>query len=61
MGQNRGDVFWVQSLCRVWIQLETDNAVVAKRAEDFRLHVDTMTWGEMLDGDQRWVVDGDAD
>jgi len=61
MGQNRGDVFWVQSLCRVWIQLETDNAVVAKRAEDFRLHVDAMTWGEMLDGDQRWVVDGNAD
>lgn len=59
-GQNRKDVFWVQTLCRVRIQRETDSAVVAKHVEDFRLRVDMMTWGETLDGDQRWVVDGEV-
>jgi hypothetical protein len=58
--QSRSDVFWVKALCRVWIKVETDTAVVARHSENFRLHVDRMTWGEALDGDQRWVVDGEV-
>jgi len=57
---SRADVFSVKVLCRVWIQVETDGDVVARRSEDFRLHVDTMTWGEALDADQWWVVDGES-
>ncbi|KAK0641927.1 hypothetical protein B0T16DRAFT_420730 [Cercophora newfieldiana] len=58
-GRSRSDVFWVKALCRVWIQVETDSAVVAAHSENFRLHVGSKTWGEALDGDQRWVVDGE--
>jgi hypothetical protein len=57
----REDVRWARGLCRVWIQLETDHAVAAKLTEDFRYNIDLMTWGEALQGDQRWVVDGYLD
>jgi len=56
----RSDVVWVKVLCRVWIQVETDSAVVAKHSESFRLHVGVMTWGEVLGEGQRWVVDGEC-
>ena len=56
--QGREDLLWTQSLCRMWIQWETDHAVAARLAEDFRYNIDLMTWGETLQGDQRWVVDG---
>ncbi|KAH8899864.1 hypothetical protein GQ53DRAFT_203284 [Thozetella sp. PMI_491] len=54
----REDVWWTKSLCRVWIQWETNHAVAARLTEDFRYNIDEMTWGESLDADQRWVVDG---
>jgi hypothetical protein len=57
----REDVRWVRSLCRVWIQWETDHAVAARLTEDFRYNIDLMTWGETLQGDQRWVVEGCLD
>jgi hypothetical protein len=57
-GQPREDVRWVKSLCRVWIHWETDHSVAQKLAEDFRYNIDQMTWGDTLDADQRWVVDG---
>jgi hypothetical protein len=59
--QGREDVRWARSLCRLWIQLETDHAVAARLTEDFRYNFDMMTWGETLHGDQRWVVDGSLD
>jgi hypothetical protein len=55
------DVKWVQSLCRVWIQWETDHSVAAKLTESFRYNIDQMAWGEVLDEEQRWVVDGHPD
>jgi hypothetical protein len=58
---DRTDVSWVKALCRVWIQVETDSTVVARHAANFRFHVGTMTWGETLDGSQRWVIDGELD
>jgi hypothetical protein len=54
----REDVRWVDSLCRVWIQWETDHAIAQKLAEEFRYNIDQMTWGDTLEADQRWVVDG---
>jgi hypothetical protein len=54
----RRDVRWVHSLCRVWIQWETDHTTAQKLKEDFRYNIDQMTWGDMLEADQRWVVDG---
>jgi hypothetical protein len=56
--QSRGDVRWVNSLCRVWIHWETDHAIAQKLAEEFRYNIDQMTWGDTLEADQRWVVDG---
>jgi len=52
------DIRWVQSLCRVQIEWETDHARAAKLTEDFRYNIDQMAWGETLGADQRWVVDG---
>ena len=56
--QGESDVRWVQSLCRVLIEWETDHAVAAKLTEEFRYNIDQMAWGETLEADQRWVVDG---
>lgn len=54
----RDDIWWTRSLCRVWIQWETDHAVAARLTEDFRYNIGEMTWGESLHQGQRWVVDG---
>jgi hypothetical protein len=56
--RTREDVRWAHSLCRVWIQWETDHAIAQKLAEEFRYNIDQMTWGDSLEADQRWVVDG---
>jgi hypothetical protein len=58
---NSEGVKWVHSLCRVWIQWETDHTVAAKLTEEFRYNIDQMAWGETLESEQRWVVDGHPD
>lgn len=60
-GHVEPDVKWVQSLCRVWMQWETDHAIAARLTEDFRYNIDQKSWGETLDAEQRWVVDGYPD
>jgi len=56
--RNGGDVKWVHSLCRIWIQWETNYVVIAKLTGEFSYNIDQMAWAETLEAEQRWVVDG---
>ena len=56
--QQPDTIRWAQSLCRVWLCWESDNAVAARLTEEFRYNIREMTRADLLDSDQRWVVDG---
>ena len=53
----KGEVRWVQILCRVWIRLETNTNVIRKQADLFREKGDAVLFGERLRS-QKWCIDG---
>ena len=53
----KGEVRWVQILCRVWIRLETNTNVIRKQGDLFRNEPDAVLLGERLTS-QKWCIDG---
>ncbi len=53
----KGEVRWVQILCRVWIRLETNPNVIGKQGDLFREKGDAVIFGERLKA-QKWCIDG---
>lgn len=53
-----GSVKWVQIMCRLRVRLETNHAVITRLHHDWSINVNTMIWGERVDGSQKWIVDG---
>ena len=53
----KGEVRWVQILCRVWVRLETNTNVMRKQGDLFREKEDAVVFGERLRS-QKWCIDG---
>ena len=53
----KGEVRWVQILCRVWIRLELNTNVIRKQGDLYRNKGDGVLFGERLKS-QKWCIDG---
>lgn len=53
----KGEVRWVEILCRVWIRLETNTNVIRKQGDLFREKGDAVLFGDRLRS-QKWCIDG---
>jgi Heterokaryon incompatibility protein (HET) len=56
---SKDEARWVKILCRVWVRLETNHSVIGRLCANFRENMDNMLWGERLQHDQKWCVEGD--
>lgn len=54
----RGTVRWVKKLCRVWVRLETDRAIIENQIKVFREDSNRMIFGTRLPATQRWCIQG---
>jgi hypothetical protein len=50
------EILWVRSICRVWVQWETNHNTAAKLTADFQENVNEM-YSQTIEPRQRWVVD----
>jgi hypothetical protein len=55
-----GDVIWVQTVCRVWVRLETNTNNLKELKRQFREKSDQMIFGERVDN-QRWCIEESCD
>jgi hypothetical protein len=53
---SRSEILWVKSICRVWVQLETNHNTAAKLTADFQENINEM-FSHTIGPRQRWVVD----
>ena len=50
---------WVQTLCRIWVRLETNTNIIRDLGNGFRKRRDAVIFGERLES-QKWWIDGDS-
>jgi hypothetical protein len=55
-----GEVRWVQTVCRVWVRLETNTNNLKELERQFREKSDQMIFGERVDN-QRWCIEESSD
>ena len=53
----KGEVRWIQILCRVWVRPETNTDVIRKQGDLFREKEDAVFFGDRLRS-QEWCIDG---
>ena len=53
----KGEVRWVQILCRVWVRLETNTNIIHKQGDLFREKGDEMVIADRLNS-SKWCIDG---